>query len=389
MRDLTKEIAQPKQSKIFLWVICVFLTALLIWSYVTQFGRVIRASGKVVSAANTQIVQNLEGGILTELLVNEGDNIKKGQILAKFDPTRFQALVEESEKKIASYTLRKLRLQNEMAEKEKLDPPVIYQQQYPDLVESEQILLLSRIKELQSRRKNLTHMITLKRQEYQRLKKFSKGGAVSKIEVLNTQQKLASLEADLDSFLTGRYKEQAEKMAETVSQISLLKETIKTVKDQLRRTVVRSPASGTVNQIFFSTVGAVVSPGQTILEIVPDDGRLLVEVRVLPKDIGYVVLGMKTTLKLTAYDYSIYGTLIGKVTKIGADTVPDEDTRDRKLSYVVTIAINPESLAKWQSRKLEIRTGMVVEAELEAGSMRIIDYILRPLLKTRDALSTI
>ncbi|MDP8171040.1 hypothetical protein QJU96_07035, partial [Pasteurella skyensis] len=106
-------------------------------------------------------------------------------------------------------------------------------------------------------------------------------------------------------------------------------------------------------------------------------------------DIGYVVLNMKTSLKLTAYDYSIYGTLLGKVTKIGADTVPDQNRRDRQLSYVVTIAINPDSLAKWRARKLDIRTGMVVEAELEAGSMRIIDYILRPLLKTRDALATI
>ncbi|MBR0572599.1 MULTISPECIES: HlyD family efflux transporter periplasmic adaptor subunit [Pasteurellaceae] len=389
MRDLSKEIHQPKKSKIFLLLISLFLIALLMWSYETQFARVVRASGKVVSAARTQIVQNLEGGILTALYVKEGDNIKKGQIFAQFDPTRFQILVEESEKKIATYTLRKLRLEHEINGTEKLTVPALYLKQYPDLVNSEQALLSSRLKELQSRQRNLKHLIALKKQEYNKLKKFNRGGAVSSVELLNTQQSLAKLQADLDNFLSTRYKEQAETMSKAVSEISLLKERIKTAKDQLKRTIVRAPSSGTVNQIFFSTVGAVVRPGQTILEIVPNDGTILVETRVAPKDIGYVVLNMKTSLKLTAYDYSIYGTLLGKVTKIGADTVPDQNRRDRQLSYVVTIAINPDSLAKWRARKLDIRTGMVVEAELEAGSMRIIDYILRPLLKTRDALATI
>ncbi|MDP8033834.1 HlyD family efflux transporter periplasmic adaptor subunit [Pasteurella atlantica] len=389
MRDLSKEIHQPKKSKTFLFLISLFLIALLVWSYNTQFARVVRASGKVVSAARTQIVQNLEGGILTALYVKEGDSIQKGQVLAQFDPTRFQILVEESEKKIATYTLRKLRLQQEINRQNELKVPALYLKEYPDLVKSEQILLSSRLKELQSRQDNLEHLITLKKQEYNKLKKFNHGGAVSSIELLNTQQKLANLRADLENFLATRYKEQAESLSKAVSEISLLKETIKTAKDQLARTIVRAPSSGTVNQVFFSTVGAVVRPGQTILEIVPNDGSILVETRVAPKDIGYVVLNMKTSLKLTAYDYSIYGTLLGKVTKIGADTVPDENTRDKRRNYVVTIAINPNSLSKWQARKLDIRTGMIVEAELEAGSMRIIDYILRPLLKTRDALASI
>ncbi len=388
-RNLTKEIKHPKKSKTFLLLISLFLLALLVWSFNTQFARVVRANGKVISAARTQIVQNLEGGILTELYVKEGDKIQKGQIIARFDPTRFKILVEESEKKIATYSLIKLRLNQEINNQEVLNVPASYKKLYPELVESEQRLLSSRLGELKSRKKNLEHLIYLKQKEYNNLKKFSRGGAISAVELLNTEQRLANLKADLDNFLSTRYKEQAESISKAVSEIALLKETIKVAKDQLSRTTIKAPASGTVNQVFFSTVGAVVRPGETILEIVPDDGSILVETRVSPKDIGYVVHNMKTTLKLTAYDYSIYGTLQGKVVKIGADTVIDEDTRNRQRSYVVTIAINPDSLMKWKNRKLDIRTGMVVEAELEAGHMRIIDYILRPLLKTRDALATI
>lgn len=160
-------------------------------------------------------------------------------------------------------------------------------------------------------------------------------------------------------------------------------------KDQIDRATIVSPSSGTVNLIHFNTIGSVVNPGQTILEIVPNNGNLLVEARVTPKDIGYVVPGMRASLKLTAYDYSIYGTMLGKVVKIGADTVPNKEERNAPPSYVVSLEISPDSLKQWQKKGLDIRTGMLVEAELEAGHMRIIDYIFRPILKARDALATI
>ena len=156
----------------------------------------------------------------------------------------------------------------------------------------------------------------------------------------------------------------------------------------MARATITAPANGTVNQILFKTIGAVISPGQTILEIVPNGGNMLVETRVMPKDIGYVVPDMRASLKLTAYDYSIYGTMLGKVIKIGADTVPDKENHNAPPSYVVIVEISPESLEDWHKRGLELRTGMVVEAELEAGHMRIIDYIFRPILKARDALRT-
>lgn len=390
MRDLTKEVHKPQRSNYVLWIISLLITALLVWSYLTSFSRVVRANGHIISVARTQIVQNLEGGILIALDVHEGDQVTEGQPLAQFDKTRYEALVDETEKKIASLTLKQLRLRSELAHRNTMDIPDNYAQHYPELVESELALLDSKWKEYQSREKNYQQMITLKKNELDNVLQFSQSGAIAKREIVAIEQALANLNAERDNFLADYQKRQATELAEAVSQLALLNETIKTTKDQLRRTSVIAPASGTVNQIFFNTVGAVVSPGQTILEIVPNnEDKMLVETRVLPKDIGYVTLDMKSTLKLTAYDYSIYGTLQGKVVKIGADTVPDKNHREQPPSYVVTVEINPESLDKWIQRGLELRTGMVVEAELEAGSMRIIDYIFRPLLKTRDAMATI
>ncbi|MEG9490806.1 HlyD family efflux transporter periplasmic adaptor subunit [Mannheimia indoligenes] len=389
MRDLTKEITPPKKSNKLLWIIVFLLSALLVWSYLTQFSRVVRANGKIVSQERTQIVQNLEGGILIQLNVSEGDNIEAGQVLAELDTTRYQAQLEEIEKKIATFTLRKLRLQAEAENARNFDIPKGYQDAYPDLVDAEKSLLSTKVEEYLTRARNYDSQISLKQNELSNLARFENSGAVPKRDIITLQQALNNIRTERENYFSDTHKKRAQELSEAVSQLALANESIKTVQDQLDRATIVSPSSGTVNQIHFNTIGAVVSPGQTILEIVPNDDNLLVEARVTPKDIGYVVPDMRASLKLTAYDYSIYGTMLGKVVKIGADTVPNKEDRNAPPSYVVSLEISPESLKQWQEKGLDIRTGMVVEAELEAGHMRIIDYIFRPILKARDALATI
>lgn len=389
MRDLTKEISPPKRSNKFLWIIVILLTSLFVWSYLTQFSRVVRANGKIVSHERTQIVQNLEGGILIQLNVSEGDNIEAGQVLAELDTTRYQAQLEEIEKKIATFTLRKLRLEAEAENSRVFNVPKNYAEAYPDLVQAERTLLHTKVEEYLTRDRNYSSQISLKQKELANLSRFESTGAVPKRDIIALEQALNNLRTERENYFSDTHKRRAQELSEAVAQLALANETIKTVQDQLDRATIVSPSSGTVNQIHFNTIGAVVNPGQTILEIVPNDGNILVEARVTPKDIGYVVPDMKASLKLTAYDYSIYGTMLGNVVKIGADTVPDKEDRNAPPSYVVSVAISPESLKQWQEKGLDIRTGMVVEAELEAGHMRIIDYIFRPILKARDALATI
>ena len=388
MRNLTKEIHSPKTTNRILWIISILLTALLIWSYMTQFSRVVRATGKIVAEERTQIIQNLEGGILTKISVNEGDSIYSGQVLAQLDTTRFQAQVEEIEKKIATFTLRELRLQAELNKSTEMKIPEEYKIHYPDLVQAETYLLKSRVEEFNNRTENYNSQLKLKQQELDNMEKYRTSGAVSKRDFLAIEQALNSIRSERDNYSADTHKKIAQELADSVAQLAVANESIKTVKDQLARATITAPANGTVNQILFKTIGAVISPGQTILEIVPNGGNMLVETRVMPKDIGYVVPDMRASLKLTAYDYSIYGTMLGKVIKIGADTVPDKENHNAPPSYVVIVEISPESLEDWHKRGLELRTGMVVEAELEAGHMRIIDYIFRPILKARDALRT-
>lgn len=350
MRDLTKEITPPRKSNKFLWIIVMLLSALLVWSYLTQFSRVVRATGKIVSHERTQIVQNLEGGILIKLNVSEGDNIEAGQVLAELDTTRYQAQLEEIEKKIATFTLRKLRLQAEAKNARDFHIPNGYEKSYPDLVEAERNLLYTKVDEYLTRDRNYNSQIDLKQKEFANLARFQKSGAVPRRDIIALEQALNNLRTERENYFSDTHKRRAQELSEAVSQLELANETIKTVQDQLDRATIISPSSGTVNQIHFNTIGAVVNPGQTILEIVPNDGNILVEARVTPKDIGYVIPDMKASLKLTAYDYSIYGTMLGNVVKIGADTVPDKEDRNAPPSYVVTLAISPDSLKQWQEK---------------------------------------
>ena len=252
--------------------------------------------------------------------------------------------------------------------------PEEYKIHYPDLVQAETYLLKSRVEEFNNRTENYNSQLKLKQQELDNMEKYRNSGAVSKRDFLAIEQALNSIRSERDNYSADTHKKIAQELADSVAQLAVANESIKTVKDQLARATITAPANGTVNQILFKTIGAVISPGQTILEIVPNGGNMLVETRVMPKDIGYVVPDMRASLKLTAYDYSIYGTMLGKVIKIGADTVPDKENHNAPPSYVVIVEISPESLEDWHKRGL--------------GHMRIIDYIFRPILKARDALRT-
>lgn len=230
MRDLTKEIKPPKKSNKLLWIIVCLLSALLVWSYLTQFSRVVRANGKVVSHERTQIVQNLEGGILTQLNVSEGDNIEAGQVLAELDTTRYQAQLEEIEKKIATFTLRKLRLQAESENAIIFDIPKGYQDTYPDLVEAEKSLLSRKVEEYLTRERNYESQISLKQKELTNLTRFENSGAVPKRDIIALQQALNNIRAEQENYFSDTHKKRAQELSEAVSQLALANESIKTVQ---------------------------------------------------------------------------------------------------------------------------------------------------------------
>lgn len=388
-REIAEEFDHPARDNAVIWLCSAAVAVFATWAFVAELDRVVRASGQVVASARTQIVQNLEGGIIERLAVEEGDVVAAGEELLRFDQTRFESSVGELEQDIVALRFRSLRLQAEIQGRDGLVLPPDLADVRPDLLDLETQLHEARRRADRTQRESLEVLIAIRNREVDLLRPLVDNGAVPALQLLNAEVALTELQTQLERYRSDYRRETAQQLSDVEAELDRKEQSVAARWDQLRRTRIVAPAAGVVNQLFFSTVGAVVGPGEPILEIVPSDDGGLVEIRVEPRDIGYVLDGMEATLKVTAFDYSVYGTLAGKVVRIGADTVPHPDDRSQPPAFLVAVQVDEDSLADWRERGLDLRTGMVVEAELKAGTTRVLDYILKPIFRAKESLSEV
>lgn len=389
VRDIIEDFDHPIRDNTIIWLCLVVVAVFVTWASVAELDRVVRASGQVVPSARTQIVQNLEGGIVEKLTVEEGDIVESGEELLRLDRTRFESSVGELEQDIVVLRFRSLRLQAEIEGLEQLEVPDDLAASRPDLHALETQLFEARRKADQTQRRNLARLIDMRSEEVDLLRPLVDSGAVPALQLMGAEVALTELETQLSRYETEYQREIAQMLSEVAADLDRLEQSVSARRDQLRRTLISAPASGVVNQLFFSTVGAVIGPGEPILEIVPSDEGILIEVRVQPKDIGYIIDDMEAILKVTAFDYSVFGTLSGHVVRIGADTVPHPDDRTQPPAFLVAVRVDDDSLTDWLARDLDLRTGMVVEAELQAGATKVLQYMLKPILRAKEALSEV
>ncbi len=376
-----------RRESAIIWLCVITAVAVVVWMSVAELARVVRAQGRIVTATRTQIVQNLEGGIVVAIAVEKGDRVDQGEELMRLDPTRFEANVAELEQKISALALRRVRLEAEAQAKAQLVLPESLALKRPDLASSEALVFETRARARQTTLDRLNQSIALRRDEVALLEPRVETRAVSELQLLTARLALSELMTQRDRFVSDQDREIASELSEVVAEIDVLSSTLRSKRHQLERTVVRAPAAGVVHQLFFATPGAVVGPGEPILEIVPAEDRLLIEARVQPKDIGHVTPGMQATIKVTAYDFSVHGTLSGKVVQVGADTVADPVDPRLPHAFLVDVEVDPASEERWRAAGLELRNGLLVNAELQARRTRVIDYVLRPVLRAREALA--
>ena len=376
-----------RRESAIIWLCVITVVAVVVWMSVAELARVVRAQGRIVTATRTQIVQNLEGGIVVAIAVEKGDRVDQGEELMRLDPTRFEANVAELEQKISALALRRVRLEAEAQAKPQLVLPESLALKRPGLASSEALVFETRARARQTTLDRLNQSIALRRDEVALLEPRVKTRVVSELQLLNARLALSELMTQRDRFVSDQDREVASALSEVVAEIDVLSSTLRSKRHQLERTVVRAPAAGVVHQLFFSTPGAVVGPGEPIFEIVPAEDRLLIEARVQPKDIGHVTPGMQATIKVTAYDFSVHGTLSGRVVQVGADTVADPVDPRLPHAFLVDVEVDPASEKRWRAAGLELRNGLLVNAELQARQTRVIDYVLQPVLRAREALA--
>lgn len=369
------------------WVIKICaatVVVFLVWAALASVDEIVRGQGSMVSSSRPQIIQNLEGGILAELKVKEGDVVEAGAVLARLHTTQFQSSVDELEDQITALTIRQLRLEAELAGQFDFAVPALLSTRVPELVASERSLLQARQSDYVSRVEGANQVLVQAEREKTLLEDLLEKRIVALIEVTRARKSYADAKIRYDDVVTQTELDRATEYSDTLKEIAALRQTLKSSRDQLTRTVLVSPMRGIVNNLNVTTIGGVVRPGEEIAQIIPLDEELFVEAQVAPKDIAGVRPGQAATVKLSAYDYTIFGALKGEVKVISADTFRDENVRDAEPHYKVTLAVDVSNLTDRQ-RRIEMRPGMLADVELHTGEKTILRYLLKPLYKSQEA----
>jgi membrane fusion protein, adhesin transport system len=401
-------------------IVLLFVFALA-WAALAQLDEVTRGEGRVITQSQIQLVQNLEGGIVSEILVREGDLVQKDQILLRIDPMRFQAAFREGEQGAMALKARMARLTAEANGTRFEMPPEVtagsaalaahekslYAARQRDVAAKNDILRQqlvqreSELTELERREQRMKESLALIQKEIAITAPLVKEGIVSEIELLRQEREAARIRTDLDAAtlavprVRASIAEAGKKIEENVfvfrsqaggelsqvrAELAKLNESIPALEDRVARTTVRSPMKGIVKTIPNRSIGGVVQPGSPMAEIVPLEETLLVEARVRPADIAFVHPGQRAVVKITAYDYSIYGGLEGKLEYVSADSIQPQQGDPY---YIVHVRTDSNALA-FQGRELRVIPGMTANVDVLTGKRSVLTYLLKPVNKMRE-----
>lgn len=361
----TVRYLSPRGGRLILWSIVFFIVSFLIWSSVAEIDEVTRGQGKVVPSQQVQVLQSLEGGIVSRILVHDGDIVSKGQLLIKLDETQLAAALREGEAHCMEHRAKAARLAAE-SERKKFTPPKNVLEGYPQFVRREYELFVARKKQFERQEQSLEKELNM-------MRPLEKQGSVSEIEVIRLQRKLDDLR---DDYCTGAKKELNDLLAE----ISRLSETNEVLRNKLEHTNITAPLKGVVKRVMVNTIGGVIKPGEDLVEIVPLDDKLLVEARISPSDIAFIHPGQKVMVKFTAYDYAIYGGLQGTIENISADVIEDNNNE----SYYKILVRTDKNRLGTADNPLPIIPGMTVRVDILTGKKTILAYLLKPVLRAKE-----
>nr|VFJ51679.1 MAG: membrane fusion protein, adhesin transport system [Candidatus Kentron sp. DK] len=409
-------------ANLLFFTIIGFVLWAIWWAYQAPLDEVTMGHGKVIPSSQVQKIQNLEGGILSELRVREGEIVRKGQILLVIDDTQFKSKVGEERVQKETLLAMIARLAAEATGGETSFPDELTANE-PVLVANETALFHARRAELESNIKVLGHQKEQKSQElkelHTRVEQLRKNlalarrelkitrsvlaeNAISEIDLIRVQREVTGIESDLLSArqtipriqsavseLEEQIKERQSafiakaqtELRETEAKLRSLAETMTASADRLTRTEVTSPVTGVVKRILVHTVGGVIKPGMDLMEIVPQDDTLLVEANIKPADVAFLHPGQSAKVKITAYDYAVYGSLDASLEHISADTIMDEQSRE---NYYLIHVRTQQNFLTHEGRRLPIIPGMIAEVDILTGKRTVLEYLLKPILRARQ-----
>nr|WP_197975837.1 MULTISPECIES: HlyD family type I secretion periplasmic adaptor subunit [unclassified Pseudomonas] len=411
----------PRIVRLTIWGVIAFFVFLLTWAHFAVIDEVTKGDGKAIPSSRIQKIQNLEGGIVAQIYVKEGQIVEAGAPLIRLDDTRFASNVGETEADRVAMELRVERLSAEV-ENRPLNITAQARKSVPNQAANEESLYMSRrqqladeigglqqqlvqrqqeLREFSSKAEQYRNSLNLLRQEISMSEPLVARGAISPVEVLRLRRSEVETRGMLDGTTLavpraqaaigevqrkidetrGKFRSEAlTQLNEARTDLAKTQATAKGLEDRVSRTMVTSPVRGIVKQVLVNTVGGVIQPGSDMAEIVPLDDSLLVEARIRPQDIAFLHPGQKAMIKFTAYDYTIYGGLEGTLEQIGADTVQDEEKKN--TFYLIKLRTNKSHLGS-DEKPLLIIPGMVASVDIITGKKSVLSYLLKPIIKSR------
>ena len=390
INDLNAALQTEKHRGLFAVIVILFLliTAFVVWAYNSKVEEVTRGQGSVIPSSREQIVQSLDPGTIAEMKVKEGDIVEKGQVLLKMDDTRSSAILRESAAKVVNLEAMVSRLRAEA-----YGMPLKFADHIPKELRQREAAAF------EARRRSVVDAVVGLHQNKATLDKeiaitapMVKQGVMSEVELLRMQRDSSQLALQISEKQNQYAAEANNELVKTEAELAQARENMAMRADPVERSEIRAPLRGIVKNIQINTVGGVVQAGQDILEIVPLDDKLLVEAYIRPQDVAFMRPGLDAVVKLSAYDFAIYGGLHGKVTLISPDTLSNQKRADElKLDqnqqyYRILVETDGNSIKDKNGKSMQIIPGMVATVDVKTGEKTVFDYLIKPITRLKQAL---
>ncbi|MBN6362923.1 MULTISPECIES: HlyD family efflux transporter periplasmic adaptor subunit [Providencia] len=389
--DLQSVMKKERHTLLFLPILflALLLTVFIIWAYFSDLEEIIRGQGTIIPSSREQVIQSIDPGNIEEMFVKEGDIVEKGQILLKLDDARSMAVLRESQAKVQNLEAIYIRLYSE-SRNEEPDFSAVNDQK---LVEREMNAFNAKKRQRDEAIAGLRQSKNLLDREIAITRPLAKEGLVSHVEVLRMERQSVELATQINERENNYIAEANEELIRVGSELAQAKENMGMREDHVIRSEIHAPVRGIVKNIKITTVGGVVNTGQDILEIIPLDDKLMVEAYIRPQDVAFLRPEMPAVVKITAYDYAIYGGLKGTVKLISPDTLSNNNQRnDLKLNqeetfYRIIVETETNYLLDKNNNKMDIIPGMIASVDIKTGEKSVFDYLIKPITRMKQALT--
>ena len=380
-KEIKEDMSEHERPSKVLWILVAAFFAILVWSYFYRIDQVVRGPGTFIATSRVQVIQAVDGGMIPPVKVKEGDRVAQGQVLATLDDGRSLAAVRELDGRLAALYAKAARLKAEIAGADYVKFPAAVEK-FPEIIRVETALFNQRTSGFQEEMRTAAVAVSLAREDAQLVNNLANNGDVSRSDVIRAQKAVNEAEATMINRRNKYLQEVGTDLTKAEDEIGQNEQIRAQRMQQLENTVLKASVPGIVKNMRLTTAGSVLRAGEELMQIVPVDDDIIVEVKVRPTDIAQLRPGLSASIRVDPYDYTVYGAVAGKVSYVSADTLKEETRAGEQVYYRVHVTTKGAPVVTQTGKEIEILPGMTSQVDIRIGDRTVLEYLLKPLRKT-------